>query len=62
MDVVPNVPVPDVPVLDLVTESVPVGDDTPDVGEPAKLVVKAQVVGAAAPFEYTWNTLPLKPS
>jgi hypothetical protein len=52
----------DMPVLNVVTEAVLVGKGTPDVGESTKLVVKSQVVGAAAPFEYTENTLPLKPS
>jgi hypothetical protein len=52
----------DMPVLDVVIEAVPVGEGSPDVGESTKLVVKSQVVGGAAPFEYTENTLPLKPS
>lgn len=52
----------DKPVIDVVPEVVPVGESAPSVGDPAKLVVKSQVVGAALPFEYTEKTLPLKPS
>jgi len=62
--VAPLEEVRDRPVLNPVVAvtPVPVGEDKADVVEAAKLVVKSQVVGASAPFEYTENTLPLKPS
>jgi len=52
----------DMPMVDVVPEVVPVGEGAPGVGDPAKLVVKSQVVGATLSFEYTEKTLPLKPS
>jgi hypothetical protein len=54
--------VPDMPMVGVVTGVVPVGEGAPGVGDPAKLVVKSQVVGAALPLEYAEKTLPLKPS
>lgn len=55
----------DKPVLDAVTDAVPVNEgckEALDVGSLEKLVLRPHVVGAADVFEYTEKTLPLKPS